>query len=323
MGAIFIIIFAILRVTISVPMCYNDSGTICKLCEDYTDSDCREITDDIRTIFSYRTKEIDYNFFVGTNVKVIKEQKITTFYSCNNDYIHVNRSTFYPTGLKPNFTISYMQENKYTSVATADRSKFRLCLDTYCLNEMYNTLVCHHYYLPLDQLEFNFGTHVTPMCLQNITSGLISVRHLNDLKNNKFFRYACNLINLIVNVEILDSFECNIFGNLLNLRMLEIQLYGVDKHPLVEHYKCVFYSKPNLVSIRINDKLIWNKCNNTAVSERNVSTLWGTFVFLLLLLIAIYLLIMYSFYMSYWSPRHITAFEDPGYELHTIRTEYI
>ena len=322
MAAIFVCILALLPIVISVPKCYNDSQTVCELCEDYTDSDCQEITDDIIIVFSYQgmRQKIDYNFFSGTNVKIIHEQNSTTFYSCNRGYIHVNRNTFYPTGLKLNFTTFYKPETKYS----ADRSQFQICLDTYCLDDKYNTLICRHHYL--NTLKFQFSSHVTPMCLQNITSSLISARHLTDLKNNNFFGYATNLINLMIHIELIDSFECDIFRNLVNLRLLEIQLYGGHGHQLqlVDQYKCIFGWNPNLVRIQINDKLIWNTCNDTAVSKTtNWPTFLDTFVLVLLLLFSLYLMVVFSLYLCSWNRQHATVSEDPGFELHEIRTVYV
>ena len=317
MKADFFIIFALLPNIISVPMCFNDSKTVCHVCVDPKDPECQEINDEMKVMFS-NWDTVDYDLLRSSKLKIIYELDKITFYSCqNNSYIHVDINTYYPLGRKLKF--SPLTKQRFENMV-ANR-EFEVCLNTFCSTRPNNIFKCYSYYLT--SLEFRFTERITAICLQNITSAQFSMKYLDLVTYNNFFQNAYNIIRLSINVEVIPSFQCYIFENLVNLRLLEFQFRNQTMLP--ETFKCIFPYNPSLVAIDIINERVWTTCENTMVLKtvsKSFSS-WDTVQFVSWVHYLFFLVTVFSIFLYFWR-RGVSLVDnvDDSYEMERIQSYY-
>ena len=239
--------------------CLNYVTDMCISC-DYNDYYCDEISSEAKMIQINRNASVDYEKYVHTNVKIIQEYRLNTYYSCPNmfdKYLQVYSYNYYPITNQLNFSSIVSRSPPifhwgHISVILQN------CLETFCSTDQNHIFICHG--LSFTNLQFVFNDIVTPYCLQNITTTCIISKTMLDVDRSLyFFTNAYNMIYLMLDVKDLKNLRCNRFQKLVNLRELEL-VFPADTDFDPENYKCIFRYNPNLVKIVMNDKWLWNEC---------------------------------------------------------------
>ena len=237
-------------------MCTTPENDICHACQPFNHSDsikfCQNITKNVHQINFYGTKNVNYDSYKNSNVKIIVEPEKRTFYPCgiNSSYITVNRNSYYPIQLNLNLSNVHLPIT-YSSIETY----FQKCVEKYCFNKN-NRFECLD---PLvDSLDFTFNSVVTPKCIQNITFANISSPNLSEIRQNTFFLNAVNLIFLKLDLIDLKLFENNVFQHLRHLKTIEVVYLYTESELIVNN--SIFRYNPDLILITVPDRRIWNMC---------------------------------------------------------------
>ena len=238
--------------------CLNHMETICFPCRPISaeDPQCIEISREMKIINFDTHVNVSYHRYSNSSVKMIQEPNKVTFLSCgrgnDDNYFQVQSYSYYPVGHTLHFS-PYSVGMQYIQSAL-----FQTCLNYYCVSIRNNMLKCRD---PLvDGFGFSFNSNITLPCVQNITYASITSDRISEITKNPFFVNAYNIINLVLDLNILRSFQCNAFQRLNNLRVLKINL---NKSSVIETkvYECFFKFNPKLVMIDINGNWIWQSCH--------------------------------------------------------------
>ena len=237
-----------------VQYCLKHSKTECYPCEDSESNIhiCDKMTKTMK-IIDFRGSKMsvgDYNLYVNSHIKIIKEGKNLTFYSCDGDYFMVSRFIYYPLKTK----LLFIRLERFFGYHRAHIS-FQKRLENYCKMPTNKFLSTDK---DVDSLDFALSDRITSICLQNITTATIFSNRIRVLKENRFFKYAYNLVHLHLEFQNLQSFSCLVFRNLSQLRIVKFP-FAADIH--IESYKCILPNNRNLVKIEVGNITIWNTCD--------------------------------------------------------------
>ena len=279
---------------LSLEHCFPHMRRVCITCEKTQMNSLNCVNDLNQEIIVHFAKNdtIDYTSFINTNTKMIQEPEKLTFYSCspNVTYFQVNTYNFYPINKK------MLLPSKNGTPPNLKKSTFlQNCLEIYCLNINSNKLICVGNSLGI--LDFQFSRIVTPACINNITYLIIFNKFLFEMEATHFFYYALNIEYVKMYLNHTNTFRCNYFENLRNLRFLEIQLdYFNDS---ILNYDCVFQSNPSLILIRINNEIVWNPCNTSRSSHTTLIVATVT-IMIITVVIVIVTVVIAIYYYYYW-----------------------
>ena len=241
----------------TVQLCLTYFKAICVTCQKY-DTFCKPITTDMKIIHFDYNVIIDYKSYMNTNINMIEEPGIVTYYPCSDPigYFQVNSFTYYPIGRNP----SFLKEEIKGAGFRTPKNQFQKCLETYCLKINNNILSCHSGFI--DSLDFEFNAKVKPRCVQNITYVQITSDYLSSIRRNYFFHQALNVISLKLNYISLRSIKCNSMKYLRNLKEIRFRVVNFTEEisPL-----CIFRHNPYLLLIEINHNVYWNPCKAKAI----------------------------------------------------------
>ena len=252
---------------------------------------CKEVTQNIKIIhFRNSTDDIDYTSFVSSSIKIIEEPEKLTFYSCppNATYFQVDPDNFYPIKKKLPLPLNDDEGSNSTK-----NTPFQTCLETYCLTINNNNKLKCHDNIFIGSLDFQLNSAVSLACIRNITYVSIRSRFLINIKSNQFFRNAHNVHYLALHLSDVKSFQCNSLQNLSNLRIVKISMFPTNPHSI--EFSCLIQFNPNIVFVRQNDKIIWNKCTIETLSSSHRVFIISTVLILLILFLSIGILTTYIY----------------------------
>ena len=258
-----LLIFFLMSDSEMTQLCLSYFKTMCYSCNNVNidNNYCIEITTDMKLIHFDYNLTIDYQSYINTNIKMIEEPGIVTYYPCWNPigYFQVNSYTYYPIERIPGFPVKSSLADGFRT----RRNHFQKCLETFCLKFKDNSLKCLN---PLiDSLDFEFNAIVHVNCIQNVTYAYIDSDRLLRIRRNYFFHQAFNLVHLKLNFKNLTSIKCDSMQYLRNLKEVIINILNFTNriNPM-----CIFRKNPYLVKVTINNQNFWNPCKvNSIVND--------------------------------------------------------
>ena len=277
---------------VSGQYCYNFSKSICYPCNN--GDFCNQKMDRTKILRPPINFYIDYMHYANTNIMVIEELHMITYYSCNRTYLQVSPKSFYPK----NRSFLTFSRNAAPILESINITTFQTCLETYCGRQSNNRLECHMGPYR-NMFDFQFSSIVTLSCIENITYALIDSDNTPMVKLNWFFFNARNLVYVTLRLKQLKTFECNTFSFLELLRVLQLHVdFNVSSS---DGYDCFFGHNQNLVLLDVEGKRTWNPCYHyDSYTLRTRKSITIVMVLILFTVPFVLSIIIYKFYKHYW-----------------------